>query len=476
MFRSVVFSIILTVLLITGEVGHASNVTAPVDCQLRYSVTPDTVRVVLDCPWEVPITDLSTTTAAMVSLATPLDLPRCSISIDDAIVTDVTLAPDLFGQMMLTVSLAKARKCRVFTVPAEDHKPFRVVIDILKQFETRDSSDLSPAISYTHWEKQTDTRYFAVHLLDVNLTDPHVRLDVVAAQGERERVSAMVQRTSAVAGVNGGYFTDGTRPVGLLKVAGQVLALPIWSRTALAVPTTGNPVFLNPLGVWRLTLPDGSHRDILDPLDASVRTPAPDSQLYAGATYQRAPAIPHGLNLLLRGGVVVARNAEAMPIAPGEYLLQVRNADFATLDPLLPVGATVTVAPVLTPDLSGYAAAVGAGPRLVSHGDIAITGVTERFKPDILTACPARTAVGLTAAHHLLVVAVEAPCAWGGGMTLEELAMLLHTCGASEAMNLDGGGSTTMVVGGDTVTCRPGAWVRPVASGVLIYDDRVTSK
>jgi len=42
-----------------------------------------------------------------------------------------------------------------------------------------------------------------------------------------------------------------------------------------------------------------------------------------------------------------------------------------------------------------------------------------------------------------------------------------------EAMNFDGGGSSCLVLGAETVSSPPGAWVRPVASGILIFDDRV---
>ena len=76
----------------------------------------------------------------------------------------------------------------------------------------------------------------------------------------------------------------------------------------------------------------------------------------------------------------------------------------------------------------------------------------------------------------MLIIAVEAPGPYGGGATLDELASLFKTCGARDAMNLDGGGSTSLAIGAETVNYPPKSWVRPVACGVLVYDEDMAKK
>lgn len=58
------------------------------------------------------------------------------------------------------------------------------------------------------------------------------------------------------------------------------------------------------------------------------------------------------------------------------------------------------------------------------------------------------------------------------GMTLEELAHLFRTLGAREALNLDGGGSSTMVVGGRVVS-RPSdlGGARSVVNALVVRED-----
>jgi exopolysaccharide biosynthesis protein len=86
-----------------------------------------------------------------------------------------------------------------------------------------------------------------------------------------------------------------------------------------------------------------------------------------------------------------------------------------------------------------------------------------------------RTAVGITADGRLLWVTVDGRQApYSDGMSLAELADLMARLGARDAVNLDGGGSTTMVVRGVVVN-RPSdaAGERPVGNAlVLVGCDR----
>jgi len=61
-----------------------------------------------------------------------------------------------------------------------------------------------------------------------------------------------------------------------------------------------------------------------------------------------------------------------------------------------------------------------------------------------------RSAVAITGDNKLLLVAVDGRSETGSGMSLFSLTTLLETLGARDAMNLDGGGSTTLYVKGQT--------------------------
>ena len=443
---------------------------------VRYSTSADTVRIVLDLPAAVTYTDLSTPQQVQVSLDWPLAEAAPVITVDDSIAASIALAPDANGRALLTVTLKKARKFTLFTLKPDGRKPDRLVVDIHKRFRTETVRALSPAITHTRIEQQTDTEYRHVHFIEADLQDPHLRVGVAAAEGERERVSEMVARTGAVCGINAGYFMQGTRPVGLLKADGRLLAMPLWGRTAVAFSPTGGPVFGNPKGAWRVTLPDGSERDLPDWLDASVLIPPPAAVAYNGNLFTQVPANANGLTALIQGGKVVLRSTEVVPLLPGDLALRLLGDEAKALDALLAMDAPVTVTPLLEPAWETYLHAVGAGPRLLQNGQPSITGQEERFKPDVLLGRNARSGLGVTQHGTLVLVAVEGPSPYGGGATLEELAGLLKSRRAVDALNLDGGGSSTLAIGAETVNVRPGSWIRPVASGILLFDDRVQTK
>jgi exopolysaccharide biosynthesis protein len=84
-----------------------------------------------------------------------------------------------------------------------------------------------------------------------------------------------------------------------------------------------------------------------------------------------------------------------------------------------------------------------------------------------------RTMVGLTGNGHLLFVVVDGrQPGYAEGMSLFELRALARSLGCTDALNLDGGGSSTMVIageGGNGVVNRPSGKVeRPVPSILFV--------
>lgn len=87
-----------------------------------------------------------------------------------------------------------------------------------------------------------------------------------------------------------------------------------------------------------------------------------------------------------------------------------------------------------------------------------------------------RSLIGFDAdTSHLFVVAIDGRSAASAGMTLVEAAEFLRGFGVAHALNLDGGGSTALVVGGRVVNrpSDPGG-ERPVANALLV--ERRTSR
>ncbi|MFC0774919.1 phosphodiester glycosidase family protein [Terrimonas alba] len=100
--------------------------------------------------------------------------------------------------------------------------------------------------------------------------------------------------------------------------------------------------------------------------------------------------------------------------------------------------------------------AVGGGPVLLQNGDINITNEEERkFYGKAINDKHPRTAMGYTKDNKLIILVVEGRnTGIAEGATLGQLALLFRDLGCVEALNLDGGGSSCMLVNGKE-TIRP---------------------
>lgn len=103
-------------------------------------------------------------------------------------------------------------------------------------------------------------------------------------------------------------------------------------------------------------------------------------------------------------------------------------------------------------------------PTLIDEGKFASLGTSS-----FATLRHPRTAFALRNDGQLLFVTVDGRQKTSVGMTLRELAEFLLAEGAREAVNLDGGGSTTMVVDGWVKNSPSDGKERRVSDGVLIF-------
>lgn len=114
--------------------------------------------------------------------------------------------------------------------------------------------------------------------------------------------------------------------------------------------------------------------------------------------------------------------------------------------------------------------AIGGGPVLLQEGKIAITNNEElKFAGKAINDKHPRTAMGYTADNQLIIMAVEGRNKEAGGATLIQLAKILQDLGCVEALNLDGGGSSCLLVNGkETIKPSDASGQRPIPAVFLI--------
>lgn len=138
----------------------------------------------------------------------------------------------------------------------------------------------------------------------------------------------------------------------------------------------------------------------------------------------------------------------------GAVLSATGDVAIAALRGVAQKGATLRVLARLAPNVGAPRLSVGGWPRVVQHGRNVgvIADSLEGTFPRFSSARHPRSAIALSRdSTRLMLVVVDGRRPWSVGMSLGELGDALLALGASEAMNLDGGGSSALWIAGRVV-------------------------
>jgi hypothetical protein len=174
------------------------------------------------------------------------------------------------------------------------------------------------------------------------------------------------------------------------------------------------------------------------PLEAYCRASGFDEAL-VGGFYQRPALTP--LGELRTGGVVRRHVPFATPYGDRRACLSVSGGTLAIARredlPAEPAGDLLQAGPLLV-----------RGGALVSGDVEGFSAGSHQFDSDITVGRYPRAAIGITRRGEALAVACDGRADDEAGLSMAELAETMAALGAVQAMNLDGGGSTSLVCGG----------------------------
>jgi len=115
--------------------------------------------------------------------------------------------------------------------------------------------------------------------------------------------------------------------------------------------------------------------------------------------------------------------------------------------------------------------AIGGGPVLVQNGQVAISNNEElKFAGNAINDLHPRTLMGYTKDNHLIIMVIEGRNPGvASGASLLQAAKLMVDVGCTEALNLDGGGSSCMLINGkETIYPSDKGVERPVPAVFMI--------
>jgi len=361
----------------------------------------------------------------------------------------------------------------------------------------KESTPVGPGVVYHHEFRAAGPWHF--YVLEIDLTNPWVCIESVKSNdllsGGRELTSAMAARSDreahkVVGAMNADFWeTDGT-PIGAQVVKGVLIKRPV-GRSVFAYTAERRPLIdvvsfagsLITKGGARAVNGVNETRDadeliVYNPFYGSTtRTNYWGTEVvarYLSTSFAVNDTVwlvatgkdsimeaGHGNSAIPRDGVVLSGHGQAS----------------AFLNSYVSVGDTVAVVLRLPPTRQRIVELVGGVPRLIRNGVVSVEWSEEGLtNKNFATDRHPRTAIGFSAdSTRLFFVTVDGrQPGYSVGMSLFELAEYMREWGIYQAVNLDGGGSTTMVVRGRVVNRPSDGSERPVANALLVVSSAPT--
>jgi hypothetical protein len=362
---------------------------------------------------------------------------------------------NLGASSKIYVSLPTAHKLQMTTL----NNPYRLVIDIRPDAPPAKTIVWAEGVT---WRQQFidiggGSGLFPVTWLELNLASPQIALKPLTAnpQGLRGIVTTanLVRAWQASAGINGGFFNRNTQlPLGAIKRDNRWLSGPILNRGAIAWDDQGK-VTVGRLSLQEsLTTSSGQQIAVNYVNSGFVQKGIARYTTDWGANY--TPMTDNETIIVVQNNQVTAQQSggpsgqNAFPIPPNGYLLTLRGNPPA---PNLSVGTPLTLQSSTIPaKFNAFPQIVGAGPLLIEQGKIVLNAAAEKFNTGFQQQRASRSAIAVNGGGKILLVAVHNRVG-GQGSTLAEMALILKKLGAESALNLDGGSSTSLALGGQLI-------------------------
>jgi hypothetical protein len=250
-------------------------------------------------------------------------------------------------------------------------------------------------------------------------------------------------------------------PAGALKIDGEILSEPDRDRSVIFIDNRRDRTHVE-FGRLRTkrTIETRGREFNIDGINRERR----DSELilFTPAFHRTTLTGPDGVEAIVRNGRISAiLNGVGSSVIPADGLVlsasgTVRNEMMRTLRIGDRVRLFAAVQPVgdevLPPSVFNYEDHTNGVSLLIKNGAMELTWEDERAPRSFAEDRHPRTAVAkLRDGRLLLITADGRQPGVSVGMTLRELAEYLLSIGAVDAINLDGGGSTAMVLNGRVV-------------------------
>ncbi|MGI0481066.1 phosphodiester glycosidase family protein [Geminocystis sp. CENA526] len=386
-------------------------------------------------------------------------------------------------QNLFTVTNPDNKTLVNITLPAGNNvkvtsaNPSLLLVDITPfAFTPRDISwnnDLFFSKRYINLNNNQDS--FFVSSLMFNLKSFNVDLKPILPNNNTVIGTAPLknigQNSEAMAAINAGFFNRNNQlPLGAIKNRENWLSSPILNRGVMAWNDMGDVQFDRTM-IEEIITTDKGERLVNSYINSGyiqagvARYTNTWGNSYTTLSDNEIIVVVE--NNIVRDKITARKAGEdSITLQPRNYLLVFRSAK--TFADKININDQITLNTGTIPaNFANYPYIIGAGPLLLLNNQIVLNGEAEKFSTAFNTQRASRSAIAIDNQGRMLLVAVHNRVG-GNGPSLAEFAQILQRMGAVSALNLDGGSSTQMYLGGEIVD-RSSATAARVHNGIGVF-------
>ena len=347
--------------------------------------------------------------------------------------------------------------------------PHRLVIDIRPDGMVERNILWADGLRWRQQYLSLDEDRFSVVWLEV---DPVKNLKMLPFWSEATTLVGTAplvktaERYNAVAAINGGFFNRKNRlPLGAIRADGNWISSPILNRGAIA--WNNGKIKIGRLSIIESVITNTSQVPITTFNSGYVQKGVARYSSVWGTNY--SPLTDNETIVIVQNNTVTAQlpggiiGKATFPIPTNGYLLVVRGNNVS-----IPIGSILRLQSATIPaDFADYPQILAAGPVLIQNRQIVLNAKSEGFSDAFIREKAIRSAICTTASGNVLIAAVHNRVG-GAGATLTEAARVMQQLGCTDALNFDGGSSTSLYLGGQLINRSPSTAAR-VHNGLGIF-------
>lgn len=342
-------------------------------------------------------------------------------------------------------------------------------VEITNRWERR----IDPGVMYYHYVGRVNGSPVHIYIAEIDMSRGDLRVQPVLAWDRMERletVTSMAKRHSPLVAINGSYFnraSSDTFPIGFVMMDGRVVYFSHQHRSAFGLTRDNKPLFGYPRTRGSIYVEDKGKYFLIHGMNRERKKNEPI--VYTFEYGQRTNTKYAEREIVVRNNVVTEIGEKNMAIPSDGFVISLHGESMQYAD-LFKKGSHARLYFVIEAEWLRVYNALTGGPLLLQNGNSVVEFTkSEKFRYSINERNPLTAVASKPDGKILFVVVDGRRPGFSVGLSWVELTWFLKSIGADNALAMDGGGSSIMIINGEVVNKPSDGSPREVSNALCVF-------